>query len=269
MVAVALFLLAVGIMLWPNVSARPRLAALSGVPKRSKWTRHGPNAAILVVAAGACGCLLAGVGGGLALAALFWTGARHLRRRRFDLRRRAAARDLAAALELIVGELRSGAHPASAVENVAVDSDPETEKVLRSIACTARLGGDVRAAIDRFAEADRLRGPVLRQFGEAWSTAENHGVPLAELVEALHRDLSQRVRFESQVDSRMAGPRSTAAVLAGLPIVGLLLGEAMGAAPFAVLVGTGFGQGLLIAGSVLMCAGVAWSTRLISRVVTA
>ncbi|MCP3799882.1 type II secretion system F family protein [Allokutzneria sp. A3M-2-11 16] len=256
-------------MLWPNVSARSRLAALSGAPKRAEWTRFRPNAAFLIVAAGACGFLFADAGGAIALAVLAWTVGRQSRRRRFDLRRRAAARDLAEALELVVGELRSGAHPASAVANVAADSASETGKVLRAIASTARLGGDVRAAIEHFAAADRLRGPVLRQFGEAWSTAENYGVPLAELLEALHRDLSQRIRFESQVDARMAGPRATAAVLAALPIVGLLLGEAMGAAPFAVLARTGFGQGLLVIGAALMCAGLAWSARLITRVVTA
>ncbi|GAA3994903.1 type II secretion system protein [Allokutzneria multivorans] len=212
--------------------------------------------------------LLAGVGGGIAVAALAWTGVRQLRRHRFERRQRAAACGLAEALELVVGELRSGAHPASAVADVAADVDPEAQKALQAIASTARLGGDVRAAVDRLALEDPLRGPVLKQFGEAWSTAENHGVPLAELVEALYRDLSQRVRFAHQVEARMAGPRATASVLACLPVLGLLLGEAMGAAPLAVLVRTGVGQVLLVIGSALMCAGVTWSARLVSRVVT-
>jgi tight adherence protein B len=65
----------------------------------------------------------------------------------------------------------------------------------------------------------------------------------------------------------MAGPRASAAVLAGLPAVGLLLGEAMGVQPLRVLSTTGTGQTLLVVGTGLLCAGVLWSARLTDRAV--
>ncbi|MFB9906234.1 type II secretion system F family protein [Allokutzneria oryzae] len=235
--------------------------------RRSGWARYRPGTTPLIAVTAIVVALFAGIGGAVAVAVLTWTVHRHLRRRRVESRRMVAANGLAEALELLVGDLRSGAHPASAIESVIADVDQETEKPLRAMLSTARLGGDVRSALDRFIEVDPVCGPALRHLGAVWDTAEKHGVPLAELVEAVHRDLGQRIRFAHQVDSRMAGPRATAAVLAALPVVGLLLGEAMGAAPLVVLVRTGFGQVLLVLGAVLMCAGLAWSTHLTSRAV--
>ena len=57
------------------------------------------------------------------------------------------------------------------------------------------------------------------------------------------------------------------AALAGLPLVGLLLGQALGARPWAVLTGTVLGQGLLVVGAVLVAAGLEWSAHLTARVV--
>jgi tight adherence protein B len=58
-------------------------------------------------------------------------------------------------------------------------------------------------------------------------------------------------------------------VLAVLPLLGVALGHAMGAAPLSVLRNTTTGQVLLVIGSGLACAGVLWSARLVSRVVPA
>jgi tight adherence protein B len=65
----------------------------------------------------------------------------------------------------------------------------------------------------------------------------------------------------------MAGPRAGAAVLAGLPLFGVVLGELGGAGPLAVLSGTPPGQVLLVAGVVLICAGLRWSGRLTRQVI--
>ena len=52
-----------------------------------------------------------------------------------------------------------------------------------------------------------------------------------------------------------------------MPLVGLLLGEASGARPLAVLSGTWFGQVLLVLGTGLLCAGALWTVRLTAAVV--
>jgi tight adherence protein B len=55
-------------------------------------------------------------------------------------------------------------------------------------------------------------------------------------------------------------------VLAGLPVLGLLLGQAVGADPWHVLTAHAAGQLLLVVGTGLVCAGLAWSARLVNKV---
>ena len=82
-------------------------------------------------------------------------------------------------------------------------------------------------------------------------------------------DAEHRGRFAAEVQARLAGPRATAVVLATLPLLGVGLGQAMGAAPLRVLCDTVVGHLLLVVGTALACAGVWWSARLISRAVPA
>ena len=63
-----------------------------------------------------------------------------------------------------------------------------------------------------------------------------------------------------------AGPRSSARLLAGLPLLGLAMGSGVGADPWAVLTTTGSGQALLVAGVLLEVAGIAWTGRLVRRI---
>ncbi len=62
------------------------------------------------------------------------------------------------------------------------------------------------------------------------------------------------------------GPRATAAVLAGLPVAGIALGQLIGARPLAFLCGVGAGGWLLVIGVLLACAGLMWSDRIAERV---
>jgi tight adherence protein B len=64
----------------------------------------------------------------------------------------------------------------------------------------------------------------------------------------------------------MAGARATAAILAGLPLLGLALGELVGAAPLAFLCGGGIGGWFLVAGTVLVCCGLLWADHITERV---
>ena len=117
------------------------------------------------------------------------------------------------------------------------------------------------------AGAAPAREDPLARAGRAWALADRHGVALAEPLDAVRRDLEHRVAFARDVDAKLAGPRSTAAVLAALPVLGLVLGQASGAAPLAVLAHGFLGQSLLVGGVALLCAGVVWTVRLTESVV--
>jgi tight adherence protein B len=210
----------------------------------------------------ALGWLLAGPGLGVALACAVHTARSRWRARGLARFRLSAAAGLADAVRALAAELRAGAHPAEAAESAASDVPEPAATVLRTVAGTARLGGDVGTALRRRESEFPGLGGVLRPVAHAWSLANQRGLPFADVMDAAGRDLDGRVRFARQVQARMAGPRASAAVLAGLPILGVLLGEGMGAHPVHVLLSPGIGQVLLAVGVGLACAGVRWTARL-------
>jgi tight adherence protein B len=193
---------------------------------------------------------------------LLATTARHQLRARETSRTSLAAVDgLTEALRALVAGLRAGAHPATAAESAAEDAHPGTALTMRAIAAAARLDSDMTTALDT------TRTPALGRVATAWQLAQRHGLPLADVLDAVRRDLEQRARFTRQVEARMAGPRSSALALTLLPAFGIALGALMGANPLAVLTGTVLGQLLLLTGVILLCTGVTWSTRITTRAV--
>ncbi|RZS41259.1 tight adherence protein B [Herbihabitans rhizosphaerae] len=259
-------LLSAALLVLPPRCAAGRLRALVAVEERSARVRlPRPGAPVVAVVLALAGWLVAGpgvaVGGGAVGAACWWRW-----RQRDRLRRAAAATaGLARALRTLTGELRIGAHPAAAAEAAADDAPPEVADAMRSLAVAARLGGDVAGAVAAGDQVPAL-APGLRQLGTAWRLADRHGLPLADVLDAVRGDVDQRARFARQTQARMAGPRATATVLATLPLLGLALGEAMGAHPVSVLFTTGFGQVLVAVGGVLTCAGLLWSARITGQV---
>ncbi|WP_243867217.1 type II secretion system F family protein [Actinophytocola oryzae] len=209
--------------------------------------------------------LLAGVGGAVAAAMLTATIRRQLKARAETQRSLAMTDGLTEALRTLVTGLRAGAHPATAAESAAADAHPGTAATMHAVAMAARLDGDLTAVVDTARSPD-VRA-TLSRLATAWQLAQRHGLPLADVLDAVRRDLEQRARFTRHVLARMAGPRSSALALSLLPALGLALGTAMGANPLAMLTDTVPGQALLVAGVALMCAGIAWSTRITTRAV--
>jgi tight adherence protein B len=209
----------------------------------------------------------AGPGGAVAGTVVALTAWRRWRVRRAEREHIRVVGGLAAALGLLVAELRAGAHPADAAAGAAQDAQPLAASVLNRVAVTAKLGGDVAEALQRSTSGNASVSSALGQLASAWTLAHRHGLPLAEVLDAVRRDLDQQVRFVGQVHARMAGPRASATVLAVLPALGVLLGEAIGASPLHVLAATAPGQWFLVVGVVAVCAGVQWSARLTGRAV--
>ncbi|HEU5009018.1 MAG TPA: hypothetical protein VFT67_18795, partial [Jatrophihabitantaceae bacterium] len=99
----------------------------------------------------------------------------------------------------------------------------------------------------------------------AFRIAESAGVPLADALAGVERDLRARADLEHAVTGAVAGARASAALLAGLPVLGLLLGAAMGARPLDFLTGSGAGRLVCCFGVLLDAAGVVWTQRLVAR----
>ena len=276
MLSLAAVALAAGALCWPPGAGRGRLGHLHrrrvrprGIAVEAKWTTRRCGVLLVSLATG-FGVLLAGPGGGIAAVLATGTATARWRARRDRRSAATAATGLCDALGVLVAELRAGAHPGHAVSSAAdahADGPTEVTRALSAVAAAARLGGDVPAVL-------RSTGPAqlrewLGRLADAWSLSDRYGIPLADLLDAVRSDTEQRVRFTAEVQARLAGPRATAAMLAGLPLLGLALGQAVGAAPLRMLCDTLVGQVLLVIGTGLACVGVLWSARLMSRAVPA
>jgi tight adherence protein B len=99
----------------------------------------------------------------------------------------------------------------------------------------------------------------------AFRVAESAGVPLAAALAGVDRDLRARTDLTHAVSGAVAGARASAALLAGLPVLGLLLGAAMGAHPLDFLTGSAAGRLACCLGVLLDSAGVVWTQRLVAR----
>jgi tight adherence protein B len=240
-----------------------RLRALRPVrskPPRSAGLRGGPFAWALLPAGVVLALVLAAVTSvGVVVAAAIVGATVELRRRNRQRRRvhTAEAASLRGALDILVGELRVGAHPVAAFGVAADDVDGVVATALRTIAARARLGADVAAGMLSVARRSSMPGQWER-LAVCWQLAQDHGLAIGTLMQTAQRDLVERQRFWSRVDAGMAGARTTAAVLAGLPAVGVGLGQLIGADPLSYLLSGGFGGWLLVIGVLLACAGLLW-----------
>jgi tight adherence protein B len=256
---VAVLALAAAVVCAPPPTAAARFGALW--PERTGHRRWQPVALAPAALGGLAGFVAAGPGGALA-AALAVVAVRHRRKARHTADEAAtAAEQLAAAVSRITEELRSGTGPAAALGGVAADG-PHAQVVLRPAATAARLGDSVSAALRRTAAGSPATAADVERIALAWSLAERHGIPLAELLDQAHEDIRWRLRFAAGLRAQLAGPRATATVLTALPLLGIGLGQLVGADPVGVLRSGLLGQTLLVVGVGLVTAGQAWSEQI-------
>lgn len=240
--------------------ARHRFAPAS---RRSRRIPVVASAAVLAVAA----TLVLPVAVTLATGVLAATIA--MRRRRTAVRRARAAEAsaLQGALDVLVAEMRVGAHPVAAFAGAAREADGVVADGLRGAAARARLGADVAAGLRGSARTSRLPEHWER-LALFWRLAHTHGLSIATLMQAAHRDIVERERFSARVDAGMAGARTTGVVLAALPLLGIGLGELIGADPLGFLLSRGVGGWLLGIGVTLACCGLLWSDHITGRALT-
>jgi tight adherence protein B len=261
-VTAAALLLAVALLLAPT---SPRRRLMARHRSRLVW-RRGP-VGVAIVGAVTVSALVVPVS--VLLAAAIVTATVAVRRRRSSMAaRRARESDaLQGALAVLIGELRVGVHPVMAFDVAAREVDGPVADGLRAVAARARLGADVPAGLLAAARVSSL-GAHWERLSVCWRLAQAHGLAIATLMRTAHRDIIERERFSSQVSAGMAGARATAAVLAGLPVVGIGLGQLIGAEPVRFLVSGGAGGWLLVIGVMLACGGLLWSDRIVHGVLT-
>ncbi|MFE1027161.1 type II secretion system F family protein [Streptomyces sp. NPDC058818] len=212
----------------------------------------------------AAGLLLAVLGSSVLPVVVGAAGVPVLRRTRLAGRARRARehrRDGVIALcGALAGEVRAGRQPGEALLCAAHDSGGLGE-AQAAVLAAARFGGDVPGALAAAARQPGAEG--LRGLAACWRVAVDQGAGLAAGLDRLEGALRAERDQRADLRAQLAGARATAVMLAGLPVLGLLLGFALGADPLHVLLHTGPGLGCLLVGGVLEGLGVWWVTRIV------
>lgn len=218
-----------------------------------------PAGGLVAVATGSVLPLLVGV------AALPLAG-RALRRTAARAAEERGAAAVSALCGTVAGDLRAGRPPhvalVDAVESAGWARSPELARAARLLLSAARFGGDVPLGL-REASRSHPGAHGLAAVAACWQVAVDGGAGLAAALDrvaaALRADADQRDDLRAQ----LAGPRSTAVLLALLPLFGIVLGAGLGADPSGVLLHTHVGQFCLLTGGLLEWAGLAWTARII------
>ncbi|MEU1163264.1 type II secretion system F family protein [Streptomyces sp. NPDC005921] len=225
---------------------------------RGEWWALAVGVALALLAASAIP-LLAGAAGVPVL--------RRARLARQERRDREARADAVIALcGALAGEVRAGRQPGEALLRAARDSGGLGE-ARAAVVAAARFGGDVPGALAAAARQPGADG--LLGLAACWRVAVDQGAGLAAGLDRL--DAALRAERDQRADLRaqLSGARATAVLLAALPVLGLLLGSAMGADPLRVLLHTGAGLGCLAVGAVFEGAGMWWAARIVRGAETA
>ncbi|MFJ4922404.1 type II secretion system F family protein [Streptomyces sp. NPDC088725] len=184
-----------------------------------------------------------------------WLRARERRRAREE-----RAEEVVALCGAAVGELRAGSQPLQALL-AAVRAGGGLGGSESAVLAAARFGGDVPDALRRAAREPGAEGLV--GVAACWRVAVDGGAGLAAGLDRLDRALrAERDRREG-LRAQLAGAWSTVVVLALLPLLGLLMGWAMGAEPLRVLLHTPAGLVCLAVGLLLEGTGLWWAERIV------
>lgn len=252
-------LLSLGIVAWPTSPPKP-----SRAPKQGRFRLPVSllvNRAVVPMAAGGAGGLtvvwLGSPAAGIAAALLGATIGALIRS---ALLARARQRDALAttnAVRAMAREVHAGADLTTAITAVRAAAGPAVSALLgRLMVGTQDTGGSGPP------EVEATAGPVGFALVAAVRLSRRTGVPLAGLLDRLAEGLEDARRAADHRAAAVAGARLSGWVLAGLPLMGVLLGAGMGADPLPVLVSDGLGGVLLVVGTVLLCAGLLWSARI-------
>ncbi|WP_344391330.1 type II secretion system F family protein [Streptomyces vastus] len=162
----------------------------------------------------------------------------------------------------LAGEVRAGRQPGEALLRAARDSGGLGDAQAVVLAA-ARFGGDVPGALTDAARRPGAEG--LLGLAACWRVAVDRGAGLAAGLDRLEAALRAERDQRADLRAQLAGARSTAVLLAGLPLLGLLLGTALGADPLHVVLHTGAGLGCLLVGGALEGAGLWWALRIVRK----
>ena len=165
-------------------------------------------------------------------------------------------RDLSVVVVEVASLLRAGADPTTAWAGVL--GGPVGGEGWPAVEDLEALRGGGAGAGGR--DGARAQAGAVMAASEL---ARTLGAPLAQVLDRVAGGLAADAEAAGERRAALAGPRATARVLTGLPVLGAVLGAAVGADPVGVLLGGGFGTLALALGAGLIVVGRWWISRLV------
>jgi tight adherence protein B len=162
---------------------------------------------------------------------------------------------IATAIAALADEYAAGAGLGAAFRSAAPAAGRFAPALVEA-AVLAGLGAEPQQALSR--------EPMLAPLAVGCALSARSGASMTALLAGVRADLMADRDTRAAVRAAVAGPRASALLLAGLPVLGLLMGAALGADPARVLLRTPAGAGVLTAGVVLDLLGLVW-TLLLTR----
>ncbi len=150
----------------------------------------------------------------------------------------------------LAAELRAGQPPEEALRLAVVQAGPSVSAVSDARSLRTAAGSDPDLA-------------ALSYLAVCWDVAAETGAGLATVVEGLAENLTEQEEQRAEALARTAGPRTTAFVLGGLPVVGVLMSAGLGGSPLVFLFTTRLGLACLVGGVALDVLGVWWTVRML------
>lgn len=175
--------------------------------------------------------------------------------RRQRIRRRYAWQrvDMSSALGIAIGELQAGAQLQQALKTASAQvTEPQLRHALTAVALQQT-------------PSDSADIPAIELLQSGRQISETTGMSLVGILRHIRDRLDQEQRHQARTTAALGGAKTTAVILAILPVCGLLMGFALGVNSIAILLNTGIGNLLLIAGLGAECAGLVWNNRIIER----
>ncbi|MFI7691434.1 type II secretion system F family protein [Nonomuraea sp. NPDC049655] len=160
-------------------------------------------------------------------------------------------------------ELAAGRTPGEALTRAIAAVDFPDPEALRPALAAARDGGDVSAALTAAAPAQGGEG--LRRLAACWDVSLTVGAGMSALVERVGGTLRAAQAHRQDVAAQLAGPRTTARMLAALPVLGLVMAGALNMHPLSFLFGTLPGLLCLLSGVALDVCGLWWTHRMATK----
>jgi tight adherence protein B len=185
-----------------------------------------------------------------------------MRRRRH---RQVVARRTSETVEMVfalAAEVRAGRPPGRALALVAATAS-ELRFPLHQASRAVEAGASAASELGSLAVMPGCSG--LLGVAAAWQVTEAAGGPVADVLDRLGEVLDADAQSRAALAAALAAPRATVALLAALPVLGVALGESLGAHPLDLLMHQPIGWALVCAAAVLDCIGIGWMQLLVRR----